>query len=162
MKIKLLFLLIVLSSCSLQKRLEKYCPLCVQETKTETVIEYRDTTIEIPGETVTVVDSLYCDSLGNVVSKFGDILKDKNGKILSLETRLRNNVYYSRAKVDTVYRTIKGNTIIKDKVVYKKGREIKVKYIPSWVIFFAYLGGISLIIILIYLTFKLIKKYLKP
>jgi hypothetical protein len=136
--------------------------LCVQETKIETIIEYRDTTIEIPGETVTIVDSLYCDSLGNVVSRFGDILKDKNGKILSLETRLRNNVYYSRAKVDTVYRTIKGNTIIKDKVVYKKGREIKVKYIPSWVIFFAYLGGISLIILLIYLTFKIIKKYLKP
>jgi hypothetical protein len=136
--------------------------LCVQESKTETIIEYRDTTIEIPGETVTIVDSLYCDSLGNVVSRFGDILKDKNGKILSLETRLRNNVYYSRAKVDTVYRTIKGNTIIKDKVVYKKGREIKVKYIPSWVVFFAYLGGISLIILLIYLTFKIIKKYLKP
>ena len=152
----------MLSSCSLERRLEKYCPLCVQESKTETIIEYRDTTIEIPGETVTIVDSLYCDSLGNVVSRFGDILKDKNGKILSLETRLRNNVYYSRAKVDTVYRTIKGNTIIKDKVVYKKGREIKVKYIPSWVIFFAYLGGISLIIILIYLTFKITKKYLKP
>jgi hypothetical protein len=162
MKTKLLIILLLLSSCSLERRLEKYCPLCVQESKTETIIEYRDTTIEIPGETVTIVDSLYCDSLGNVVSRFGDILKDKNGKILSLETRLRNNVYYSRAKVDTVYRTIKGNTIIKDKVVYKKGREIKVKYIPSWVIFFAYLGGISLIILLIYLTFKIIKKYLKP
>jgi hypothetical protein len=162
MKTRLLIILLLLSSCSLERRLEKYCPLCVQESKTETIIEYRDTTIEIPGETVTIVDSLYCDSLGNVVSRFGDILKDKNGKILSLETRLRNNVYYSRAKVDTVYRTIKGNTIIKDKVVYKKGREIKVKYIPSWVIFFAYLGGISLIIILIYLTFKITKKYLKP
>jgi hypothetical protein len=162
MKTRLLIILLLLSSCSLERRLEKYCPLCVQETKIETIIEYRDTTIEIPGETVTIVDSLYCDSLGNVVSRFGDILKDKNGKILSLETRLRNNVYYSRAKVDTVYRTIKGNTIIKDKVVYKKGREIKVKYIPSWVVFFAYLGGISLIIILIYLTFKIIKKYLKP
>jgi hypothetical protein len=162
MKTKLLIILLLLSSCSLERRLEKYCPLCVQESKTETIIEYRDTTIEIPGETVTIVDSLYCDSLGNVVSRFGDILKDKNGKILSLETRLRNNVYYSRAKVDTVYRTIKGNTIIKDKIVYKKGREIKVKYIPSWVVFFAYLGGISLIILLIYLTFKIIKKYLKP
>jgi hypothetical protein len=162
MKTRLLIILLLLSSCSLERRLEKYCPLCVQESKIETIIEYRDTTIEIPGETVTIVDSLYCDSLGNIVSRFGDILKDKNGKILSLETRLRNNVYYSRAKVDTVYRTIKGNTIIKDKVVYKKGREIKVKYIPSWVVFFAYLGGISLIIILIYLTFKLIKKYLKP
>jgi hypothetical protein len=162
MKTKLLIILLLLSSCSLERRLEKYCPLCVQESKTETIIEYRDTTIEIPGETVTIVDSLYCDSLGNVVSRFGDILKDKNGKILSLETRLRNNVYYSRAKVDTVYKTIKGNTIIKDKIVYKKGREIKVKYIPSWVVFFAYLGGISLIILLIYLTFKIIKKYLKP
>ena len=151
MKTRLLIILLLLSSCSLERRLEKYCPLCVQESKIETIIEYRDTTIEIPGETVTIVDSLYCDSLGNVVSRFGDILKDKNGKILSLETRLRNNVYYSRAKVDTVYKTIKGNTIIKDKVVYKKGREIKVKYIPSWVVFFAYLGGISLIIILIYL-----------
>jgi hypothetical protein len=162
MKTRLLIILLLLSSCSLERRLEKYCPLCIKESKTETVIEYRDTTIEIPGETVTIVDSLYCDSLGNVVSRFGDILKDKNGKILSLETRLRNNVYYSRAKVDTVYRTIKGNTIYKKEIVYKKGREIKVKYIPSWVIFFAYLGGISLIIILIYLTFKLIKKYLKP
>jgi hypothetical protein len=158
MKIKLLLLLIVLSSCSLERRLEKYCPLCVQETKT--VIEYRDTTIEIPGETVTVVDSLYCDSLGNVVSKFGDILKDKNGKILSLETRLRNNVYYSRAKVDTVYRTIKGNTITKDRVVYKKGKDVK--YIPSWVNFLAYIGGISLIIIILYLIFRIIQKRLNP
>ncbi len=155
-------ILLLISSCSLERRLEKYCPLCVQETKTETVIEYRDTTIEIPGETVTVVDSLYCDSLGNVVSKFGDILKDKNGKILSLETRLRNNVYYSSAKVDTVYRTIKGNTITKDRVVYKKGKDVKVKYIPSWVIFLAYVGGISLIIIILYLTFKIIQKRLKP
>jgi hypothetical protein len=160
MKTKLLLILLLLSSCSLERRLEKYCPLCVQETKTETVIEYRDTTIEIPGETVTIVDSLYCDSLGNVVSRFGDILKDKNGKILSLETRLRNNVYYSRAKVDTVYKTIKGNTIYKKEVIYLKGKNVK--YIPSWAIFLSYVGGISLIIILLYFVFKLIKKRLKP
>ena len=158
LKTKLLLILLLLSSCSLERRLEKYCPLCVQET--ETITEYRDTTIEIPGETVTIVDSLYCDSLGNVVSKFGDILKDKNGKILSLETRLRNNVYYSRAKVDTVYKTIKGNTVYKKEVVYLKGKDIK--YIPSWVIFLSYLGGISLIIIILYLTFKIIQKRLKP
>lgn len=158
MKIKLLFLLIVLSSCSLQRRLDKYCPLCVQESKTETIIEYRDTTIEIPGETVTIVDSLYCDSLGNVVSKFGDILKDKNGKILSLETRLRNNVYYSSARVDTVYRTIKGNTIYKNKIVYLKGKDVK--YIPSWVVFLAYLGGILLTLLLIYIIYRIIKAHI--
>jgi hypothetical protein len=158
MRTKLLIILLLLSSCSLERRLEKYCPLCVQETKTETIIEYRDTTIEIPGETVTIVDSLYCDSLGNVVSRFGDILKDKNGKILSLETRLRNNVYYSRAKVDTVYKTIKGNTIYKKEIVYKKDKDIKVKYIPSWVIFLAYLGGILFIVLLLYVIIKIIKK----
>ena len=155
MKTKLLFILLLLSSCSLERRLEKYCPLCVQETKT--ITEYRDTTIEIPGETVTIVDSLYCDSLGNVVSKFGDILKDKNGKILSLETRLRNNVYYSRAKVDTVYKTIKGNTIYKKEVIYLKGKDIK--YIPSWVIFLSYLGGILLTLLLIYIAYRIIKAH---
>jgi hypothetical protein len=152
MKSKLtIILLLFLSSCSLERRLEKYCPLCVQETKIETVIEYRDTTIEIPGETVTIVDSLYCDSLGNVVSRFGDVLKDKNGKILSLETRLRNNVYYSRAKVDTVYRTIKGNK----EVIYLKGKDIK--YVPSTINFLAYIGGISLILLLIYIAYRIIK-----
>jgi len=154
----IIFLLLLLSSCSLERRLEKYCPLCTQESKTEIVTKYRDTTITIPGETVTIVDSLYCDSLGNVVSKFGDILKDKNGKILSLETRLRNNVYYSNAKVDTIYKTIKGNTIYKKEIVYKKGKDIKVKYIPSWVIFLAYLGGILFIIVLLYVIIKIIKK----
>lgn len=39
------------SAKRMQKNLDKYCPLCPSETTT--VIEYRDTTIEIPGETVT-------------------------------------------------------------------------------------------------------------
>jgi hypothetical protein len=161
MKTRLLIILLLLSSCSLERRLEKYCPLCVQESKTETIIEYRDTTIEIPGETVTIVDSLYCDSLGNVVSRFGDILKDKNGKILSLETRLRNNVYYSRAKVDTVYRTIKGNTIYKKEIVYKKSKDIKVKYIPSYINFLSWVGGIALFILLLVILNKILKIHTK-
>jgi len=89
------------------------------------------------------------------VSRFGDILKDKNGKILSLETRLRNNVYYSRAKVDTVYKTIKGNTIYKKEVIYLKGKDIK--YVPSTINFLAYIGGISLILLLIYIAYRIIK-----
>jgi hypothetical protein len=159
MKTKLIIILtIFLTSCSLERRLEKYCPLCVQESKTEIVTEYRDTTITIPGETVTIVDSLYCDSLGNVISKLDNNLRDKDGKIISLQTRLNNNVYYSNAKVDTIYKTIKGNTIYKKELVYKKGKDIKVKYIPSWVIFLAYLGGILFIIVLLYVIIKIIKK----
>ncbi len=152
----------MLSSCSLERRLEKYCPLCVQESKTETIIEYKDTIIKVPGETVTLVDSLYCDSLGNIISKLGDFIIQKDGTITKLERKLKNNTYTTNAIVNTVYVPVQGKIVFKKEIVFKKGKNIKVKYIPSWVIFFAYLGGISLIIILIYLTFKLIKKYLKP
>ena len=49
----LIILLVLLSSCSLEKRLAKYCPLCVQKDSTITVIQVKDTTITIPGETIT-------------------------------------------------------------------------------------------------------------
>ena len=41
----LIILLVVLSSCSLEKRLAKYCPLCVQKDSTITVIQVKDKTI---------------------------------------------------------------------------------------------------------------------
>jgi hypothetical protein len=98
----------ILSSCSIEKRLAKYCPLC--PTETERVVEYRDTTItvEVPGETVTVVDSLYCDSLGNVYSTR---ILERDSQILSLRTRLQNNRYTIDCESDTVYvdKLIKGN-----------------------------------------------------
>lgn len=130
----------------------------MQESKTVTFVEYRDTTIEVPGETIVLVDSLYCDSLGNVISRLGDFIVEKDGKISRLERRLSNNVYTTKSKVDTVYIPVKGNTIYKKEIVYKKGRDIKVKYIPSWVVFFAYLGGILFIVLLLYVIIKLIKK----
>ena len=45
----LIILFLLLSSCSLEKRLAKYCPLCVQKDSTVTVIQIKDTTIVIPG-----------------------------------------------------------------------------------------------------------------
>lgn len=154
----LISILLLLSSCSLERRLEKYCPLCVQESKTVTVIEYRDTTITVPGETVTLTDTLECDSLGNIISKLGDFIVQKDGTILRLERKLKNNVYTTKVTADTVYVKVEGNTIYKKDIVFKKGKDIKVKYIPSWVIFLSYVGGITLIIIILYSIFKLIKK----
>ena len=94
-----LLLLIFVSSCSLEKRLAKYCPLCVQKDSTVTVIQLKDTTITIPGETITLLDTLYCDSLGNVISKLNGDLRDKDGKLISLQTKLQNNIYTSKARV---------------------------------------------------------------
>lgn len=153
----LVILLLLLSSCSLEKRLAKYCPLCVQKDSTITVIKIKDTTITIPGETITLLDTLYCDSLGNVISKLNGDLRDKDGKLISLQTKLQNNIYTSKARVQTIYRTIKGNDVYHTKVVTKTLKPEKIKYIPWWVNFLAVVGGIVMIIILIYVIIKIVK-----
>jgi hypothetical protein len=158
--ISFILIIIAASSCSLEKRLAKYCPLCVQKDSTITIIQVRDTTITIPGETITLLDTLYCDSLGNVVSKLKEELRDKDGTLVSLQTKLQNNVYYTKVKVDTIYKTIKGNDIYHTRVVTKTLKPEKIKYIPWWVNFFAVLGVILFIILLVYFGYKLIKLYL--
>lgn len=155
-----LILLVSFTSCSLEKRLAKYCPLCTQKDSTETIIQYKDTTITIPGETLYIQDTLYCDSLGNVLSKLNGVLRDKDGKILTLQTKLQNNVYTSKAQVQTITKVIKGNDVYHTKVVTKTLKPERIKYIPSWVVFLAYVGGIVLFILLIYILFKLISSRL--
>jgi len=152
-----LLLFVFVSSCSLEKRLAKYCPLCVQKDSTTTVIQYKDTTIKIPGETVYLEDTLYCDSLGNVLSTLNGVLRDKEGKIISLQTKLQNNVYTSKANVRTIYKTIKGNDVYHTKVVTKTLKPETIKYIPWWVNFLAVVGGIVMIIILIYVIIKIVR-----
>jgi len=155
-----LILFVSITSCSLEKRLEKYCPLCTQKDSTETIIQYRDTTITLPGEILYIQDTLYCDSLGNVLSKLNGVLRDKDGKILSLQTKLQNNVYTSKAQVQTITKVIKGNDVYHTKVVTKTLKPERIKYIPSWVVFLAYIGGIVLFILLIYILFKVISRRL--
>jgi len=158
MRTFLIITLLALTSCSLQRKLNKYCPLCVQEISVNKTIIYRDTTIITPGETLTITDTLYCDSLGNVLSKLNNIIRDKNGKILNLQTSLNNNIYTSRATVDTVYTIVKGNTIIEKEITYIKGKEVRIKYIPWWVNFLAVIGTLVLIILIIRFTIKYLKK----
>ena len=165
---KHIVLLIILSilfvSCDagkrLQKKLDKYCPLCVQKDSTVTVIQIKDTTIVIPGETITLIDTLYCDSLGNVISKLREDLRDKDGALVSVQTKIKDNVYYTKAKVHTIYKTIKGNDIYHTKVVTKTLKPEKIKYIPWWVNFFAVLGVILFLILFVYFGYKMIKLYL--
>jgi hypothetical protein len=153
------FLFLFLFSCSMERRLAKYCPLCTQKDSTVTTIAYRDTTIKIPGETVFIEDTLFCDSLGNV---YASRLSEKDGTILKLQSRMRNNKYKVIARTDTIYKTVKGNTIYKTKLVTKTQKPERIKYIPWWVNFFAVLGGILFIVILIYVTVKIIKKSIVP
>ena len=51
-------LLVFITSCSLERKLEKYCPLCTQKDSIVTITQIRDTTINIPGETVYIEDTI--------------------------------------------------------------------------------------------------------
>jgi hypothetical protein len=146
--------IILITSCSIEKKLAKYCPLCTQKDSTSIVIKYKDTTINVPGETVFIEDTLFCDSLGNV---YASRLAEKDGAILKLQARVKDNKYKVIAHTDTVYKTIPGNTIYKTQVVTKTLKPEKIKYIPGWVNFFAWLGFIFLLIIIIYIVYKLIR-----
>ena len=137
----------------MQRNLDKYCPLCPSEDSTVTIIEYRDTTITIPGETVEVIDSVYCDSLGNV---YAIRLSEKDGAILSLETRLQNNIYNCKGKVDTIYQEVEGATVYVDRTKTKT-RIVKEKYIPGFINFLAWIGGILLLLLLLYVLYRFIK-----
>ena len=150
-------LLVFITSCSLEKRLAKYCPLCTQKDSTTTIIQYRDTTINIPGETVYIEDTLFCDSLGNV---YASRLAEKDGTIIKLQSKVRDNKYKVIARVDTVYKTIKGNTIYKTKLVTKTLKPQKIKYVPGWINFLAWVGGIWLIILILYILYRVLKSKL--
>ena len=123
-------------------------------------IAVKDTTITIPGETIILLDTLYCDSLGNVISKLNGDLRDKDGKLVSLQTKLQNNVYYTKAKVETIYKTIKGNDIYHTNTITKTLKPQKIKYIPSWINFLAWFGGIWFILIILYIIYRIIKAHL--
>jgi len=146
--------LFILFSCSIERKLEKYCPLCVQKDSTVTIIAYRDTTINIPGETVFIEDTLFCDSLGNV---YASRLSERDGTILKLQSRIKDNKYKVIAKTDTIYKTINGNTIYKTKLVTKTLKPQKIKYTPGIIIFLAWSGGILWMLIILYIIYSIIK-----
>lgn len=151
--ILILSTLFILFSCSIERKLEKYCPLCVQKDSTVTIIAYRDTTIKIPGETVFIEDTLFCDSLGNV---YASRLSERDGTILKLQSRIKDNKYKVIAKTDTIYKTINGNTIYKTKLVTKTLKPQKIKYTPGITIFLAWSGGILWALILLYVIYRII------
>lgn len=144
--------LTVLSSCSLEKRLAKYCPLCPTETITE--VEYRDTTVEVmvPGDSVKVIDSLYCDSLGNV---FSMRLFERDSEILRLKTRLKNNKYVVDCVSDTV--VVEKNVPGVTKYV-KETVKVNVPYKPWWMVTLSWVGGVFLLALLLLLILKYLKR----
>ena len=66
-------------------------------------------------------------------------------------------MYYTKVKVDTIYKTIKGNDIYHTNTITKTLKPEKIKYIPSWINFLAWFGGIWLILVILYIVYRIIK-----
>lgn len=149
-------LVIILTSCDaakrMQKRLDKYCPMCPSKDSTVTIIEYKDKIVTVPGDTTVIVDSLYCDSLGNVFIKR---LSEKDGELARLKQNLKDNKLTSTVIVKTQYIKVPGATITKTRDVVKTLPPKEVKYVPWYINFLAVLGGITFVFILFYIIYKL-------
>ena len=158
-KLFVLLTLLLIFACDSQKRLQKnmdkYCPLCPGKDSTVTVIEYKDRVVELPGDTTVVTDTLYCDSLGNVYIKR---LLQKESEIVNLQSKLKNNKLTTSGIVKTQYITVRDTIVTQARTIIKTLPAKEIKYIPWWVNFLAVLGGITFIILLLYILYRIFIK----
>ena len=119
------FLLIMLAclaftSCITQKKRQKICNECklIQHDS----IYIKDTVVKVNSDTAFIETKLDCDSLGNVRMVEIDQL---NGKLISMQAKLKDNKLRIVSKTDTIKVYVKGNTqvkirtIVREKEVYK-------------------------------------------
>lgn len=119
------FLFIMLSclaftSCITQKKRQKICNECkiIQHDS----IYIKDTVVKVNSDTAFIETKLDCDSLGNV--RMVEI-NQLNGKLISMQAKLKDNKLRIVSKTDTIKVYVKGNTqvkirtIIREKEVYK-------------------------------------------
>ena len=116
----LILLCIILTSCITEKKRREICNECkvVQLDS----IYIKDTVVKVNSDTAFIETKLDCDSLGNV--RMVEI-NQLNGKLISMQAKLKNNTLRIISKTDTIKVYVKGNTVVKirtdvrEKIVYK-------------------------------------------
>lgn len=111
---------LALTSCITQKKRQKICNECkiIQHDS----IYIKDTVVKVDSDTAFIETKLDCDSLGNVRMVEIDQL---NGKLISMQAKLKDNKLRIVSKTDTIKVYVKGNTqvkirtIVREKEVYK-------------------------------------------
>jgi hypothetical protein len=116
----LILLSILLTSCITEKKRREICNECkvVQLDS----IYIKDTVVKVNSDTAFIETKLDCDSLGNV--RMIEI-NQLNGKLISMQAKLKDNTLRIISKTDTIKVYVKGNTVVKvrtdvrEKLVYK-------------------------------------------
>ena len=137
-----LFILTILSSCVTQRKCTERFP-CISG-KDSIYIEHLDTVkIILPGDSVIIETVVPCNDFE---------LKIENGKLLA-SLKVVNGILQAKMneRPDTVFK-FTTNTVTITKEVTKP---VEVRYIPKFVKIMAFVGGISVLLILGWLALKL-------
>lgn len=167
-----LILFSALSSCVTEKQRQKIlktCPVASTEnikdsTWTKIEIQHDTTYISISGPTQYLPSpcATLCDSLGNL--KPFKIESKKNGIKQSLESQ--GNTLVQKCDVDSLLRVNEEKTIQINRLIQKEKEtqvheNCKLDHISKMDSFFIISGRILILIILIYVVFRIVKMYLK-
>lgn len=167
MKRLIFFLAVVVALLSTSCTTQFYCKRCpvttvhTVELKDTVIIKeiLKDTTITIilPADSVITVLVVECDSMGlaqmkehvikskNMVAR----LKIENGKLTQNITHLLDSlevtIQYKEREITKLHSRIEN---------LQQTKEKEVKYIPKWVKFFTWIGGITMLIILLMIAYN--------
>ena len=151
-----LFLLSIVSCRTTQ-------PIVQTETK-EVLVErtITDTIVTIAPDSASIKALLECDSAGNVLIKE---LEEVQGKNVSLSLALKNaKDKPATLSVDCKQDSLEKVIALKDETIKeltnnKQVKTIEVKYIPEVVKWFAWIGGVAILLALIRIAFWVYKKF---
>lgn len=140
-----LFVLTILSSCTTQKRCAKRFPQ-VASIDSIYIEKVKEIPVYIPGDSIEIEIPIDCPDQDLAVVETGrlkQIISILNKKLTSTTT----------IKPDTVIVTV---TEIKEKIVIEK-KPVEIRYVPRWVKFLSWAGGIAIIILALLIGLKIAK-----
>ena len=140
-------------------------PQPIVQTEVKEVLVERtitDTIVTIAPDSASIKALLECDSAGNVLIKE---LEEVQGKNVSLSLALKNaKDKPATLSVDCKQDSLEKVIALKDETIKeltnnKQVKTIEVKYIPEVVKWFAWIGGVAILLALIRIAFWVYKKF---
>lgn len=154
----------LLSSCISEKKRAEICSTCKTNTIEKEVVKYIDTPIyilDVQTEPIYIPNpcALLCDSSGKLIANVNKTFTNSKGNSITVSSV--NGLLFANAKIDSLKKVISVLSTSKQSYVEK---EIKIPCNNERTQldgFFKYSAIIFYILLILFLSLKLIKKYIK-
>ena len=151
---------LIVAGCSGSKKLQNIPSMTFWKIQHDTVYIPRDTTFILPPDSCLIQALIECDSSG--LARISEILKLKNGKRVTQQIAMKDNILNVQAFVDTasiVARWMERQITVKEEKIVTI--EKRVNYIKGSQWFFIYCGYLFCLVAAVYAIILLIRIYLK-